>query len=101
MNPNPAAGAAGPSLFARLARRALGDWPWFGRVAPLSRAEFAALFRAWPSFADYLPFAGYDPENEVFLLDDGVSVGAAFRLAPADLDARAPARLACPSGKPA
>lgn len=93
MSVNPAAAPA-PPLLGQLLNRLLGDWPLFGRTVPLGREAFAALFQPRPSFADYLPFAGYDPDEGVFLLDDGVSVGAVFRLAAADLDARAPERLA-------
>lgn len=82
-----------PGWLTQLAHRLLGDWPWWG-APPLSEAEFRDLFRDRPSFADYLPFGDYDPEDRVFVLDDGVSVGAVFRLGAADLDARAPERLA-------
>ncbi len=83
-----------PPLLGQWCNRLFGDWPLLGRTVPLGREAFAALFQPRPSFADYLPFAGYDAEEGVFLLDDGVSVGAVFRLAAADLDARAPERLA-------
>ena len=92
--PSAAAYFRRPPLLAQLFDRLLGDWPLVGRTVPLGREAFAALFQPRPSFADYLPFAGYDAEEGVFLLDDGVSVGAVFRLAAADLDARAPERLA-------
>ena len=83
-----------PRLWTQIMNRLLGDWPLLGRTIPLSRESFAALFDPHPSFADYLPFAGYDTETGLFQLDDGVSVGAVFRLSAADLDGRAPERLA-------
>lgn len=83
-----------PGWLTQLSYRLLGDWPLFGADVPLSLGEFRDLFGDRPSFADYLPFRAYDPEDRVFILDDDVSVGAVFRLGAADLDARAPERLA-------
>lgn len=93
-SPNPAAAAyRAPPWYAHLFNRLIGDWPFTGPY-PLSKDAFRVLFRSHPAFGDYLPLADYDPVEQVFLLDDGVSVGAIFRLGAADLDARAPERLA-------
>ncbi|HOW78905.1 MAG TPA: conjugative transfer ATPase [Verrucomicrobiota bacterium] len=83
-----------PGVLAQWLRRLAGDWPLVGRTVPLERERFRALFQARPAFADYLPFAGYEAGDGVFLLDDGVSVGVVFRLTAVDLDARAPERQA-------
>ncbi|CDI04782.1 hypothetical protein BN873_p70020 [Candidatus Competibacter denitrificans Run_A_D11] len=83
-----------PSRFSQWWKRLIGDWPLLGREAPLSQRDYEALFEARPAFADYLPFSHYDPQNQVFQLDDGISVAAIFRLYPADLDGRSPERLA-------
>lgn len=96
-SPVPAAAphAPTPPWWAQLLHRVIGDWPWWGGgKIPLSRAAFRALFDARPSLADYLPFVDYDPQDQVFLLNDGVSVGAVFRLGAADLDGRSPERRA-------
>ncbi|MCB1713524.1 MAG: conjugative transfer ATPase [Candidatus Competibacteraceae bacterium] len=83
-----------PGLLSQLVNRLLGDWPLTGRELPLSEADFRKLYKAYPAFVDYLPFTDYDADHQVFLLDDGVSVGAVFRVMAADLDARSPERLA-------
>jgi conjugative transfer ATPase len=82
-----------PSLFAQWWKRLLGDWPLWGPQTPLSQRAYEALFKAYPAFADYLPFDQYDPQHQVFQLDDGISVAAIFRLYPADLEGRSPERL--------
>ena len=95
--PVPAAAphAPTPPWWAQLLHRVIGDWPWWGGgKIPLSRAAFRALFDARPSLADYLPFVDYDATDQVFRLNDGVSVGAVFRLGAADLDGRSPERRA-------
>ena len=94
MNSASAAYFQRPSLWTQLTQRLLGDWPLVSQTLPLSQKAFAALFQPRPSFADYLPFVGYDAEAGLFQLDDGVSVSAVFRLAAADLDGRSPERLA-------
>lgn len=94
-SPNPASSRfRRPPGFVQGLNRLLGDWPLTGRTVPLGKDEFRALFRSVPAFADYLPLAGYEPDERVFLLDDGVSVAAVFRLGAADLDARSPERQA-------
>lgn len=94
LNASTAAFFRRPGLLMQLANRLLGDWPLVGSTIPLSRDAFAGLFKPRPSFADYLPFVGYDAEAGLFQLDDGVSVGAVVRLSAADLDGRSPERLA-------
>ncbi|MCB1776122.1 MAG: TraC family protein [Candidatus Competibacteraceae bacterium] len=79
-----------PPLLTRLFNRLVGDWPLLGGPIPLSQDTFSGLFDTYPSFADFLPLAGYDPETGLFELDDGVSVGAVFRLGAADLEGRSP-----------
>ena len=95
MKVNPAAAATVPIPWWKQAfNRLIGDWPLTGRAVPLARETFRDLFRVYPAFADFLPLAGFDAREGVFLLDDGVSVGAAFRLHAADLDARSSERQA-------
>lgn len=63
---------------------------WFNRLSgrlpadgrkPLTEKEYARIWEG-PKHAvsDYLPWVDYDDDNQVFLLNDGVSVGAAFEL---------------------
>jgi conjugative transfer ATPase len=93
-SPNPASRRFSRTpWYAQILHRLSGDWPLTG-TPPLGVAQFRDLFHSYPAFSDYLPFARYDPAEGVFLLDDGCSVGAVFRLGAADLDARAPERLA-------
>ena len=95
MNVNPAAATEVPVPWWQQAfNRLIGDWPLVGRTVPLDQETFRNLFRVYPAFADFLPLAGFDAGESVFLLDDGVSVGAVFRLYAADLDARSPERQA-------
>ena len=82
-----------PPFLTRLFNRLIGDWPLFGGPIPLSQDTFKDLFASYPSFADFLPLAGYDPESGFFELDDGVSMGAVFRLGAADLEGRSPEKL--------
>jgi conjugative transfer ATPase len=95
VNVNPAAANAVPvPWWQQLLNRLIGDWPLFGQTVPLDQQTFRNLFRVYPAFSDFLPLAGYEVEEGVFRLDDGVSVGAAFRLHAADLEARSPERQA-------
>ncbi len=59
----------------------------------LKRAEVAALYQRPDAFTDLLPWVDYDPKGQVFLLDDGVSVGALFELTPVSCEARPAAFL--------
>ena len=72
------------TLFSRL----VGDYPLTGQNIPLTKAKFAELFKAHPSFVDYFPVVDYTPESKTFLLDDGISRGVVFRAWPADTDGR-------------
>lgn len=74
--------------FMQLMNRLLGDWPLFGKEVPLSSADMKALWRAHPAFVNYLPFNDYNPKERVFEFNDGVSVGAVFRVYAADMDAK-------------
>lgn len=82
-----------PGRLLTLLRRLLGDWPWRGSEVPLSRQDLERLFQARPAFVDYLPFTDYDPDERVLLFQDGVSVGAVYRIGSADLDGRASEQL--------
>jgi len=94
MNVNPAAPSVPVPWWQQAFKRLIGDWPLTGRAVPLDHETFRDLFRVYPAFSDFLPLAGFDAQEGVFLLDDGVSVGAAFRVYAADLDARSSERLA-------
>ncbi|CBL47096.1 conserved hypothetical protein [gamma proteobacterium HdN1] len=61
-------------------QRLSGQRPWRGR-APLTEKDYAKLWDG-PKHAipDYLPWVDFDDEKKVFLLNDGVSVGAVFEL---------------------
>ena len=57
------------------------------RRRPTTRDEFARCYQRPPSFTDLLPWTVYLPESQSFVLDDGVSVGAAFELFPIGTEA--------------
>lgn len=42
-----------------------------------------------PSFTDLLPYVGYAPEDDVFVLRDGSTIGALFELGPVPTEAQA------------
>ncbi|WP_454993761.1 conjugative transfer ATPase [Cardiobacterium hominis] len=67
--------------------RATGIAPLIGPI-PLSEAEYRDLFKAETSFADYFPVEGYDAQNGVFTMVDGINVGAVWECTPADMDAK-------------
>jgi len=68
-------------------RRLSGTYPLSGEL-PLSEAEYRKSYDpVGVSFTDFLPWVVYDPEHQVFLLDDNISVGAVFELSPVDVDA--------------
>ncbi len=58
--------------------------------APLTTAAVARLYDRPPSFTDLLPWVEYDADSRTFLLEDGISVGALFEIAPAGTEARTP-----------
>jgi conjugative transfer ATPase len=66
--------------------RLLGVLP-HGRK-PLTREEYAKIYREPPSFAQYLPWKDFSDEDLVFEFDDGVSVGAVFELTPIDVEGK-------------
>ena len=73
--------------------RATGIAPLVGPI-PLSEAEYRDLFKAETSFADYFPVEGYDAQNGVFTMVDGINVGAVWECTPADMDAKPEETLA-------
>lgn len=73
--------------------RVTGIAPLVGPI-PLSEAEYRDLFKAETSFADYFPVEGYDAQNGVFTMVDGINVGAVWECIPADMDAKPEETLA-------
>ena len=73
--------------------RVTGIAPLVGPI-PLSEAEYRDLFKAETSFADYFPVEGYDAQNGVFTMVDGLNVGAVWECTPADMDAKPEETLA-------
>lgn len=55
--------------------------------------EYAQLYERPESFTDLLPWTDYDPQTQIFLLEDSNSVGALLELAPASSEARTQAYL--------
>lgn len=47
---------------------------------PLTTMQRRKMSQRSPSFTELLPWQDYDPKDQVFLLNDGVSVGALFEL---------------------
>lgn len=68
--------------------RLSGRIPLDGK-APLTEKEYA---RIWDgpkhSISDYLPWVDFDDDTKVFLLNDGVSVGAAFELRQVNIEGK-------------
>ena len=58
------------------------------RGTPLIRAEISQSYERGPSFSRYLPFVEYLPKSEAFLLEDGISVGAAAEVLPVPTEGR-------------
>jgi len=75
------------SLFPGLAARP-------SRARPLTERDIRGLYQRPESFTDLLPWTEYLPEHRCFLLEDGVSVGALWELAPACAEARTEAFMA-------
>lgn len=69
-------------------QRLVGRLPPDG-TKPLTEKDFA---RIWDgpkqSITDYLPWVDFDDRDEVFLLNDGVSVGAAYELRPVNVEGK-------------
>jgi len=55
---------------------------------PLTERDIRGLYEHPESFTDLLPWTEYLPEHRCFLLEDGVSVGALWELAPVCAEAR-------------
>lgn len=64
--------------------RLFGILPAVGN--PLTCEDYESIYKEPPSFTQFLPFKDYDKEEKVFLLDDGISVGAVFELTPVDIE---------------
>ena len=73
--------------------RATGIAPLVGPI-PLFEEDYRDLFKAETSFADYFPVEGYDGQNGVFTMVDGINVGAVWECTPADMDAKPEETLA-------
>ncbi|RKW13184.1 MAG: hypothetical protein D8H94_10390, partial [Cardiobacterium sp.] len=57
--------------------RVTGIAPLVGPI-PLFEEDYRDLFKAETSFADYFPVEGYDRQNGVFTMVDGINVGAVW-----------------------
>ena len=53
---------------------------------PLAKSKYESLFKVEPSFCQFLPFVDYS--DEVFYLDDDVSVASLFELQQSDVEGR-------------
>ncbi len=60
----------------------------------VTRAQVVKQYATVPSFADLLPWLEWSDEHEMLLLEDGVSVGAAYELKALPTEARPDAPLA-------
>ncbi|MBE8597368.1 conjugative transfer ATPase [Xenorhabdus sp. BG5] len=63
------------------------------RPGKLRETDEAAIYRANPSIIDYLPWVEYLEDGQCLLLDDGVSVGAVYRIEPVATEGRPMERL--------
>ncbi|MBD2786693.1 TraC family protein, partial [Xenorhabdus sp. 3] len=63
------------------------------RPGKLRETDEAAIYRANPSIIDYLPWVEYLADAQCLLLDDGISVGAVYRIDPIATEGRPVARL--------
>ncbi|MCP5024173.1 MAG: TraC family protein, partial [bacterium] len=61
-----------------------------GNESPVTTRQVKQLYERPPSFTDLLPWTEYNSESRTFLLEDGISVGAMFKLTPAGTEARTP-----------
>lgn len=73
-------------------KRIVGDFPLFEDV-PVTEKDLKKLFSTKKAFVDYLPFMEYDAESQLFIMDDGISCGAVFKITPIDVDGRSEATL--------
>lgn len=51
-------------------------------LRPVTQHDVSSVYQRPEAFTDLLPWVEYDPQHRVFLLDDGVSVGALFEITP-------------------
>ncbi|SFN78685.1 conjugative transfer ATPase [Xenorhabdus japonica] len=63
------------------------------RPSQLRDADEAAIYRTNPSIIDYLPWVEYLEDGQCLLLDDGISVGAVYRIEPVATEGRSLERL--------
>lgn len=63
------------------------------RQGGMSTTALDALYHKNPSFVDHLPWVECLDEAQCLLLDDGVSVGAVYRIMPVATEGRSEARL--------
>ncbi|MDE1486552.1 conjugative transfer ATPase [Xenorhabdus bovienii] len=63
------------------------------RPSKLREADEAAIYQANPSIIDYLPWVEYLEDGQCLLLDDGISVGAVYRIEPIATEGRPAERL--------
>ncbi|MBD2806953.1 conjugative transfer ATPase, partial [Xenorhabdus sp. ZM] len=63
------------------------------RPGKLHEADEAAIYHANPSIIDYLPWVEYLEDGQCLLLDDGISVGAVYRIEPIATEGRPAERL--------
>jgi len=66
---------------------AIGEYPAQGTI-PITENEYAKLYEPAESFTDYIPWLDYDPEAQVFEMDDHISVGGMWELQPVDVDGK-------------
>jgi conjugative transfer ATPase len=57
-------------------------------AAPLTAATRRQMASRAPSFTELLPWRDYEPSSQVFILNDGVSVGALFEVTPIPTEAQ-------------
>ena len=53
---------------------------------PLLAEDYEAIYKEPPSFTQFLPFKDFDNDQQVFIMDDGLSVGTVFELTPIDVE---------------
>ncbi|MEI8662956.1 conjugative transfer ATPase, partial [Xenorhabdus bovienii] len=63
------------------------------RPGKLREADETAIYHANPSIIDYLPWVEYLEDGQCLLLDDGISVGAVYRIEPIATEGRSAERL--------
>lgn len=80
--------------FKHLLYRLCGIYPMFG-PRPFTEADYAEIWKGPEySMADLLNFVDYDDKEGIFLLNDGINVGAYFELTPYIFEGRSQETLA-------